>query len=455
MMGPKPTMSGAYEPTGLSMAPTSSVQYVPTPQSQLTSQVQPQPQPPQQQQQPPQQHYQPNNNQQQHRADNTVLIVRKIPSDLNREDRLRQHFAKFGTLVDVQCQYERQHDAAMIKFGTNQQAMAAFKCPQPVFNNRFIRLYWLNNYIRMQQQQQSQQQQQQQPVQQSAQHQPSNMDVEPPLKRKANVEQVPQRTINEPNKENQLKQNESKSSPSVAEVPSQEGHVSVPSNPAELAALKISDNQPVKPKPASAYEAFITAKQIRDENKKKAMLLKLEVQNKARELIEKQIKDQKILLEKFEKAKTVEEKTQIFALVKKISEAIEKEKEILNSDSDESHQLPKKIPPHHLLKLNNRRLNPTSFLKNKAAVAAAAGHYSPTAISSPVAAAGYASSRISVDHRPRKLLFNSIRNVQDKKKILNLITVSGLKVETVDDLDEASFAITFYSRKDAEIVSIF
>ena len=40
-------------------------------------------------------------------------------------------------------------------------------------------------------------------------------------------------------------------------------------------------------------------------------MLKLEVKQKARELIEKQIKDQKLLLQKFEQAKTVEEKTQI------------------------------------------------------------------------------------------------------------------------------------------------
>ncbi len=40
-------------------------------------------------------------------------------------------------------------------------------------------------------------------------------------------------------------------------------------------------------------------------------MLKLQVKQKARELIEKQIKDQKLLLKKFEEAKSVEEKSQI------------------------------------------------------------------------------------------------------------------------------------------------
>ena len=92
---------------------------------------------------------------------NTTLVVKKVPADLNRVEKMQQHFAKFGQILDIQCPYESP-DASLIKFATNQQAFAAYKCPQPVFNNRFIRLYWLNNYQKQQQQQQLQQNQQQQ-----------------------------------------------------------------------------------------------------------------------------------------------------------------------------------------------------------------------------------------------------------------------------------------------------
>ena len=87
---------------------------------------------------------------------NTTLIVKKVPIDLNRVDKMQQHFSKFGQLLEIQCQYEQMPDAALIKFATNPQAFAAYKCPQPVFNNRFIRLYWLNSYQKQQQQQQQQ-----------------------------------------------------------------------------------------------------------------------------------------------------------------------------------------------------------------------------------------------------------------------------------------------------------
>ena len=85
---------------------------------------------------------------------NTTLILRKVPNDLNRPENMRQHFSKFGQLLDIQCHYENQNDAVLVKFATNQQAFAAFRSPQPVFNNRFIRIYWLSNYQKHQQFQQ-------------------------------------------------------------------------------------------------------------------------------------------------------------------------------------------------------------------------------------------------------------------------------------------------------------
>jgi len=91
-----------------------------------------------------------NNNQ------NTAIILRRVPIDLNRVDKMRQHFSKFGQIVDIKCHYENNSDATLIQFATNQQAFAAYKCPQSVFNNRFIRICWLSNHQKQQQQQQQQ-----------------------------------------------------------------------------------------------------------------------------------------------------------------------------------------------------------------------------------------------------------------------------------------------------------
>ena len=62
------------------------------------------------------------------------------------------------------------------------------------------------------------------------------------------------------------------------------------------------------------HESMAAAKAINDENQKKVLLLKMQVKQKARELIEQQIKDQKLLLKKFEQAKTVDEKSQILSV---------------------------------------------------------------------------------------------------------------------------------------------
>lgn len=107
---------------------------------------------------------------------NSSLVVRRIPVEMNRVENLSQHFAQFGPVVDIQCAFESNSDAALVVFGNNQAAQAAFKCPQPVFNNRFIRLYWLPHHLKMtrpQHQQQPRQQQQQHSAQFTS---PSNLN---------------------------------------------------------------------------------------------------------------------------------------------------------------------------------------------------------------------------------------------------------------------------------------
>lgn len=249
-------------------------------------------------------------------------------------------------------------------------------------------------------------------------------------------------------------------------------------------SLKTAALEANKPQPKSS---IAMARQIESENQKKVLMLKLEVQRKARELMEKQIKDQKVLLEKFEKAKTPEEKSQIYALIKKISEAIEKEKEILNESPsgggakakvDNTHSRVVPAAPH-LLKLNNKRLNTTSFLKGVSGgalspktVAAAAAAQQPSSPSASTAAvsAFFNYSKVSVDNRPKKILFSGINTQNEKTNIVNFISTLGVKIDSVDQIagssDSASteasteqtvvpfsVVLTFATRKDAEFVS--
>jgi len=229
-------------------------------------------------------------------------------------------------------------------------------------------------------------------------------------------------------------------------------------------------------------------------------MLKMEVKQKARELIEKQIKDQKLLLTKFENAKTVEEKTQILELVKKLSQSIEKEREILHNKNFETPSSPslfantspftfQKVPtqkniiippPVHSLKLNNKRLNNTNFLKSQAnhllkSGAAAAAFAATTTL--PTSAASIVStpptpqnskptylgsslpvqfSYSKIDNRPRQLTFSGFENSQEKNALINFINMIGCQIETVNDSNSEStepISIHFASRKDAEIVN--
>jgi len=234
------------------------------------------------------------------------------------------------------------------------------------------------------------------------------------------------------------------------------------------------------------------------------------VKQKARELIEQQIKDQKLLLKKFEQAKTVEEKSQIlnvskyfikalnysnlvyknilfFKLVKKLNESIEKQKEILNNkihgenqaadfnqspfsfQKNPSHThshpvMPKNLPPAHSLKLNNMRYNQSNFLKSQqlAHVNAAKSLNQPTkGIGSPKSTVpAFTFSKATIDNRPKKLIITGVENSQEKEAILNFVNAIGCQVESATEEEKNektnlfSFIISFCTRKDAEIVNI-
>ena len=49
----------------------------------------------------------------------------------------------FSTLVHLpQVKYQGDSGAALISFSTTAEANAAYRSPEPVFNNRFIKLFW-------------------------------------------------------------------------------------------------------------------------------------------------------------------------------------------------------------------------------------------------------------------------------------------------------------------------
>ncbi|KHJ89308.1 hypothetical protein OESDEN_10871 [Oesophagostomum dentatum] len=78
------------------------------------------------------------------RGDGKTLQVKKIPPELNNIAKLNEHFATFGSIVNMQVRFNGEADSALITYASRGEAMAAYKSPQPVLNNRFIKVFFYN-----------------------------------------------------------------------------------------------------------------------------------------------------------------------------------------------------------------------------------------------------------------------------------------------------------------------
>ncbi|KAL7672350.1 hypothetical protein ACOME3_007238 [Neoechinorhynchus agilis] len=70
----------------------------------------------------------------------STIEVRRIPVSQNNVTDLGQHFSRFGRITNIQISHENQPDTALITFSASHEAERAFRSPDPVLNNRFIRL---------------------------------------------------------------------------------------------------------------------------------------------------------------------------------------------------------------------------------------------------------------------------------------------------------------------------
>ena len=68
-------------------------------------------------------------------------------------------------------------------------------------------------------------------------------------------------------------------------------------------------------------------------------------------------------------------------------------------------------------------------------------------------------SKATLDNRPKQLIITGVENIQEKEAILNFVNAIGCQVENASEAQQNettllySFIISFFTRKDAEIVS--
>jgi RNA-binding protein 26 len=72
----------------------------------------------------------------------TQLAVRNIPTQVNNIAHLNNHFARYGTLVNVQVQFEGDPASALVTFSNTEEATSAFNSAEAVLGNRFIKMFY-------------------------------------------------------------------------------------------------------------------------------------------------------------------------------------------------------------------------------------------------------------------------------------------------------------------------
>lgn len=195
---------------------------------------------------------------------NCALEVRKIPPALNIITHLNNHFGKFGKIVNIQVQFEGDPEAALITFSSHAEANAAYRSTEAVLNNRFIKMFWHNN----------------------------------------------NNSTN--NEQQQVQPRADEGVTTVAAAVTSEKDAEMKS--AQVAAIKKSQEL------LAAKEKL---KKNQDSQRKEVLKIKNDLQKRKQELLEKQLSQQKILIEKMEKLPPGPQRDTIKETIKKTQESIE------------------------------------------------------------------------------------------------------------------------------------
>ncbi|KAI9315620.1 hypothetical protein BX666DRAFT_2028518 [Dichotomocladium elegans] len=71
---------------------------------------------------------------------NTTLVVENIPPEFCDISKVNEYFKKFGSITNISVQ--GRLSKATVQFSNNAEANAAYNSPDPIFDNRFVKVYW-------------------------------------------------------------------------------------------------------------------------------------------------------------------------------------------------------------------------------------------------------------------------------------------------------------------------
>ncbi|CAG9829792.1 unnamed protein product [Diabrotica balteata] len=373
---------------------------------------------------------------------NCSLELKKVPQGLNSITHLNNHFGKFGKIVNIQVQYEGDPEAALITFSSHAEANAAYRSTEAVLNNRFIKVFWHNIG------------QQQPQIPGPA----GTVEVQP---KADEAEQLPAEEEKKP-----ISKEESKLQ----------------------AAEAIKKNQEL-------IATQVKVKKNQDVQRKQVLKIQSDLRKKKQDLLEKQLSQQKVLIEKLEKLPTGPQRDIVKETIKKTQEAIEEikkdleaaalsakstppkktkeetQKELLDTELDlitkqqegaDTSEIQKKIlelrarvanskptrgrgiarrytPGRHLLSKNNLKPRPVRSINRIAPVTTVV----PAA---PVVTF----QKHTVDHRPTRLLVSGYE-ADEQESVLNHFQQYGEVVDYEVDNSLPSITLNYKTRKEAEM----
>ncbi|XP_050499905.1 RNA-binding protein 26 isoform X2 [Diabrotica virgifera virgifera] len=410
---------------------------------------------------------------------NCSLELKKVPQGLNSITHLNNHFGKFGKIVNIQVQYEGDPEAALITFSSHAEANAAYRSTEAVLNNRFIKVFWHNV---------GQQQPQIPGPAGTVEGKQENVPPAPQRSVKDRLGGSTSLVVSNTNKVLNLVQPKADE---AEQPPAEEEKKPITKEESKLqAAEAVKKNQEL-------IATQVKVKKNQDVQRKQVLKIQSDLRKKKQDLLEKQLSQQKVLIEKLEKLPAGPQRDIVKETIKKTQEAIEEikkdleaaalsakttppkktkeetQKELLDTELDlitkqqegaDTSEIQKKIlelrarvasskptrgrgiarrytPGRHLLSKNNLKPRPVRSINRIAAPVTTVVVPSPTAATF---------QKHTVDHRPTRLLVSGYE-ADEQESVLNHFQQYGEVVDYEVDSSLPSITLNYKTRKDAEM----
>ncbi|KAK4878106.1 hypothetical protein RN001_010612 [Aquatica leii] len=391
---------------------------------------------------------------------NCSLELKKVPPGLNNITHLNNHFSKFGKIVNIQVFYEGDPEAAIVTFSSHAEANAAYRSTEAVLNNRFIKVFWHSS---------------------SAEGKQENV---PPRSVKDRLG-VPNTVPPNANKVLNLVQPKADNAEDAANEKINSTKNSV--NSVTKEETKVQAAAAIK-KGQELLAAKEKLKKNQEEKRKEALKITQDLRKRKQELLEKQLAQQKLLIEKMEKTPAGPQRELLLKTIKKSQEATEAirkdmmsqptltvktvqrkskeevQKEVLDAELDlitkqqegvDTSELQKKVIE---LKARvsltgrrasrGRRFNPMSrHLLTKNNLIDNSGLKGN--LKSPTGQRKLVFPKHAVDHRTTKILVSGYE-ADEQENVLAHFSEFGEIVDYISDSVTPSIVLNYKARKDAE-----